>query len=531
MFFFISQQNDGLQRDSQHSYSIAGEPVYWEDELESSNFIIQPYRRANLKEYMRQYSTDNDVELWDDRVASVLEQNGFRAESAPRSVYSVNKLYGALAKYAPECKPKVVWDDPHLEDGIKLAYASFAKPKDLPNLVALPLTLQTIHEITSNEKGSAGMTAFGKQKRDAEEEAYQRSIQIIKGERKPEPCVAFKRTQFGGKTRLVWGYPYSMTAIEGLFARPIIDHFKNANSPMSFGHTTGWLGTRLRVSSYRHKWAYSTDISSFDSSLSGDLIHVAFKILRTWFDLNAVEPTTGVKYGWILSLVEKYFITTPIVMPNGMIYKGKRHGVPSGSYFTQWIDSVCNCIICGTISSRFRMNVEKDSINILGDDLLFWTDKDVELMDVAEYASGVFGVRMNANKSMKFRYDEAIHYLGRDWDRGVPTYSIAEILKRLTQPESFRKYSPDPAVAEREARLLILQFASQYYAWYEQMWNIWSNWYTTWDVGCDDLERMWLSNEEMIGDIEHLSGLMRFKRKYVTSTPMRGEPVAMSFWK
>lgn len=72
----------------------------------------------------------------------------------------------------------------------------------------------------------------------------------------------------------------------------------------------------------------------------------------------------------VFEIIEDYFIHTPIVMPDHHIYYGKKHGVPSGSYFTQIVDSIVNVIIAGTISAKFNMYINKSDIYVLGDDLL-----------------------------------------------------------------------------------------------------------------------------------------------------------------
>jgi len=336
-----------------------------------SSFVIQPYRRKYLKDYAARMSKDNVQALWDDNVASVLEEQGFTIQESPRSIYKVEKLYEALAKYEPATAPSVDMNDANIRSGVNMAYACFAKPQGYPALQLEEFTPDLVWKITSNRKGSSGLTAWGQTKAESYVRAYERGLQQISGEKRPEPCIAFKRTQFNDKTRLVWGYPYAMTAIEGLFARPLIDKFKNGTSPMAFGMNTGILGTKLRIASYHKRWAYSVDVSSFDSAIAGELIRAAFRILATWFDLTQTEPTSGVTYSEIWKQVVDYFIHTPIVMPDLNVYKGKKHGVPSGSYFTQMIDSIVNVMIVGAVSHEFSLDIGEEDVFVLGDDVLF----------------------------------------------------------------------------------------------------------------------------------------------------------------
>lgn len=420
------------------------------------------YRSKRLLPYFKRFSQDDDSVLIDSHVKDVLFAQGLSAEEAPRSIYKVDKLYEALSHYAPGKIPNPT-PGPELSAGVALAYKCFAWKEGYEKLQVMPMTPQTIVAVTSNPSGSPGVTNFGCTKAQSQTRALERGIQTMLGEKKPEPCLAFKRTQFNDKTRLVWGYPYSMTVIEGLTAKPLLDKFKGGCTPMAFAMSTGALGTKLRVASYHKEWAYSLDMSQFDASISNQLIHIAFRILKTWFDLEQVEPVTGKTVREIFDLTEKYFIYTPIVMPDGNVYYGKDHGVPSGSYFTQMVDSVVNVMIAGAISQKFSLHVSKREIFVLGDDLLMWSNRKVDLDQIAQFANAYFGVKLHGSeKSEVFHYDDVVHYLGRDWVNGLPDLSEGEILKRMVYPESYRKYPKDPKLRERMVHLMLLSYAGNY---------------------------------------------------------------------
>lgn len=497
-------------------------------------FNIRPYRSKRLKSYSERYSKDDVTVLYDDNVADMLLAQGYSIEESPRSVYKVSKLYEALSKYAPGKihNPK---HDQSVDSGIALAYTCFAKPQDRPYLEILPFTAATISTITSNPSGSAGLTNYGCSKAESQTRALERGLQTLKGQKAPEPCLAFKRTQFNDKTRLVWGYPYSMTAIEGLVAYPLLEVFKGGTTPMAFAMASGALGTKLRVASYHKEWAYSLDMSAFDSSIAGELIHIAFKILRTWYDVNAIEPVSGLTVKQVFKCIEDYFIHTPIVMPDQKLYLGKRHGVPSGSYFTQIVDSIVNVIIGGTISHKFSMHVSKKEIFVLGDDLLMWSNRKMDLDKIAKYVNQTFGVKMHGSeKSERFHFDEAVHYLGRDWPNGLPTLDEPEVLKRMAYSESYRKYPKDPVQKERQVKLLLLSYASVYWSgwsiahkllgsdlWYAQGFNRIEN-----AVYCVDH-----TGEEVQVDPNYLTGLQRYLRKYVHTDRSCGlTTTALQYW-
>lgn len=491
-------------------------------------FRVRPYRAKRLRHYCQNMSKDQLGVVYDDNVADVLLAQGFSTEEAPRSVYKVEKLYDALAKYAPSKSPKINHSE-SLRSGISLAYACFARSDDRPRLDVLPMRPETIERVTSNPTGSAGLTNYGCTKAESKLRALERGLQTMKGEKAPEPCLAFKRTQFNDKTRLVWGYPYAMTVIEGLVAQPLLDWFKGGSTPMAFAMSSQALGTKLRVAAYHKEWAYSIDMSAFDSSISGELIHVAFNVLRTWYDLNQIEPESGITVRDIFDIVENYFIHTPIVMPDSQLYLGKRHGVPSGSFFTQIVDSIVNVIVAGTISHRFGLHVSKREIFVLGDDLLMWSDRKMDLDLIARYINAELGIKMHGSeKSALYHYDESVHYLGRDWLKGVPNLDQDQILKRMIYPEKFRRYSKDQQSKQREVHLLLLSFASVY----------WEGW--TIVHACLGSE-FWYAQaarrieDQVYGNVaegvnpDHLSGLMRFQLKYSNKRRSQLTTVATQF--
>lgn len=496
-------------------------------------FNVRPYRSKRLKSYCQRMSQDDETVLFDDNVGDMLLAQGYQIEDAPRSVYKVDKLYEALAKYAPR-NIHIPRHDEGVESGIALAYTCFARPKDRPKLSVLPMTPKTISYITSNPSGSPGLTAYGCTKAESMTRALERGLQTLRGEKVPEPCLAFKRTQFNNKTRLVWGYPYAMTAIEGLIAKPLIEVFKRGTTPMAFAMASGALGTKLRVAAYHKEWAYSLDMSSFDSSISGELIHIAFKILRTWYDMNEIEPESGKTVRDIFNLVENYFIHTPIVMPDSKLYLGKKHGVPSGSFFTQIVDSIVNVIIGGAISHRYSMHVSRREIFVLGDDLLMWSNRKIDLDTIAKYANETFGVKMHgAEKSERFHFDEAVHYLGRDWPNGLPTLGEADVIKRMAYPESFRRYPKDKGDRERQVHLLILSYAATYYSGWNIARKLLGNdlWYAQgaerieWSVYCDGV-----SSKEYSVNPEFMTGLQRYQMKYFPKRASQLTTTALQYW-
>lgn len=404
-----------------------------------------PFRRAALKRYISQMSTPNPHGIFDDHVAEILEQQGFVWEEDPRSVYDPSQLYSALERYATN------WDehefvDTHVEYGLRMAYKIFAKPKH-----AAPLRVLTDSEVVSAAlklDKSAGLPSLGK-KRDNLEYAFDREQQIRLEQKAPNPCIAYKRTQQGNKTRLVWGYPLEMTIMESRYARPLIETFLRRRTPMAFGMTKAELGAKLHRYVVEGKGIeVCLDYSKFDSTIPKTLIKEAFRILRTWFTDEDVQT-----FGW--GTVVKFFTTTPIVMPDGHLYTGKNHGVPSGSYFTQMIDSIVNVTMMYALRSRFGFHFHPLSLYVLGDDVVCSVCGEVDLASWARYLAR-FGMRLHDDSKTEIG---VTHFLGAYWEKGKPDVPIERLLSKSVFPESYRDYEGKP---DRGAKDVVRSYAAAY---------------------------------------------------------------------
>lgn len=404
-----------------------------------------PFRRAALKPYISQMSKPDPRGIFDDHVAQILEQQGFSWEEDPRSVYDPEQLYAALERYATDF---TIYErvDKHFAYGIRMAFKIFAKPKHFDTLRVLS-DEEIVKDALKLDK-SAGLPTLTK-KRDSLFYAFDREAQIRKGIKAPNPCIAYKRTQQGNKTRLVWGYPLEMTIMESRFARPLIEHFLKVRTPMAFGMTKTELGAKI------HRYVVEgrgvevcLDYSKFDSSIPKVMLKQAFRILSTWFSKADEEA-----YGW--DTVVKYFITTPIVMPDGHLYVGKNHGVPSGSYFTQIIDSIVNVAVMYAMSRRFGFDFDPRSLYVLGDDVIVSIEGEFSLRAMSRYVSQ-FGLTIHSDEKSLVGVP---HFLGAYWDMGKPDVPVDELVSKAVFPESFRVYEGKPHWCAEE---VLRSYGSQY---------------------------------------------------------------------
>nr|QIJ70096.1 RNA-dependent RNA polymerase [Thedrake partiti-like virus] len=419
----------------------------------------RPFRAEYLVQWNARKSNDETEPLIDKVVVAVLHQQGipFEYSGDYRNIYSYDKLMEQLEHY--DRKFTLNKDNPYLKFGLSVAFKLFACPDTKMRLETVELVsgaTELIETLNIKEDRSAGLTAYGESKATAFTVGLDKAIDILQNGKSPAPCLAGVRTQRGEKTRLVWGYPLEMTIIESVVARPLINYFREADTVMSFGMYSHETGARMRTSASQTKYHYSLDYSQFDAHIGPQFIQYAFDAFRTWFNLD--DKVCGdVTLRELFDQIQKYFATTPIVMPKrGAKYPevvvGKRGGVPSGSYFTQLVDSFVNTALIFACSARFQLGLRDENVFVLGDDCLFFCNKDgsPELLSKMSQFLCTLGFKVNAEKGSCGLSTDEIEYLGRRWKNGFPVRSMKEVTRGSLYPENYRKYSPERGIRQKQ---------------------------------------------------------------------------------
>nr|UBJ26015.1 putative RNA-dependent RNA polymerase [Red panda associated partiti-like virus] len=356
---------------------------------------------------------------------------------------------------------------------VKGAMATVESSLNIVTLEPIRVTEDTeFNELFSNDKASAGFFSPGSKKSSKSREIlyqvrqFQFDIENDIKPREPYPCIAFKRCQISkmanGKTltlhtikykqRFVWGYSSDMTGIEATVARPIINHFVKNVPWYAGGQSLEQIRAMIKSNRKTYDYWYSIDYSKYDSTVPNWLISAAFSIIKKFYVGNRLALET-------LDYVEDFFINTTVVLPDGGVYK-KSKGIPSGSYFTQIIGSLCNAIMVNAYFQRCE-RVEKDfllgnsavvrrglvqqhsqtSCSIMGDDNLFFTHKPVDMVEFADYLKRTFGVVIHPDKCAKgVSQKDDPEYLKRHWALEGAYRDALETLINMLYPEQWRKY-------------------------------------------------------------------------------------------
>lgn len=162
------------------------------------------------------------------------------------------------------------------------------------------------------------------------------------------------------KRRVAWVYPINILALENMFAAPFLDALPETWVPSPETHHKEFCG-------YMSK---SMDYSKFDTSINARFIKDAFAILKEHLDFSYYQggafKANPEHLNNIWNFLVRYFIYTPFKTSENENIRRKHHGVPSGSQFTNLIDTIVSYL------TTCYIHLKQDcfcKINTYGDDV------------------------------------------------------------------------------------------------------------------------------------------------------------------
>jgi hypothetical protein len=252
------------------------------------------------------------------------------------------------------------------------------------------------------------------------------------------------------KTRLVWMYPAAMTACEAVFAQPLIDKFYKEKADLFL---TG-VDSKFRIQRFLSlisddldTHGVGLDFKSFDTLPSNRLIRDAFAVLKQNIKFGYYyDKITGLQKGRsgvdvraekAFDNIVEYFIHTPMLLPNGRCVT-KHHGVPSGSHFTNLVDSIINRILIRTFALYEGIPISKLMTN--GDDSAFRVSTTYVsgiLERAAIFFDKFFGMTISVAKSCVAQAPSQMHVSGTTWTGLRPTRSTTEWFMLAAYSDTF----------------------------------------------------------------------------------------------
>jgi len=241
-------------------------------------------------------------------------------------------------------------------------------------------------------------------------------------------CLAFHRVVASEidrtKVRPVWGFPTDVILEEARYFLPLISFLKehcDAND------TFYGLGMETARSGHRHlarnfelanvNYTMSGDLSNFDARVPAWLIRDSFSMMSDWFDFTKVRDSDGKIWNVNSSqtcrrwkAMVSYFVNTKVRTPSGLRVQ-KSHGVPSGSMWTNLIDTVANAVQMRFCFYRHQGELPAKDYYYGDDSQVFLTDCP-DLDELARLLDQHFGAILSPTKTLLTSNPDNIHWLG-----------------------------------------------------------------------------------------------------------------------
>lgn len=373
-----------------------------------------------------------DVVLWD--LVHRMKKLGLHVphDLQPRSRYAPHMLVEPLTKYLSGGSM-----GEYSEDAMSEAYDRVKRAFFVGKLRPDPL-----ERVTYVSSSNSGAPLFMK-KGDVISHEMDYARRIMRG-MAPPPLTVFHRGKNVDVVRPVFGYPMSMSLIEARFFQPYQAELMKHHSPYVGGKRDVEIGALLNEQLWQNSYVLELDYSGFDGSISAKLISLAFSIIAWNFAFTEDEAKT-----W--ELVKRYFCTAPMLLPDGNLIVGRRHGVPSGSMFTQIVDSIVNALAIEYTKIRLGLKVRR--YYVLGDDSVIGVVGRRPSLDAVGNAMAELGLKVNVAKSSVTKCVPGAHisFLGHYRESFILRRDREESLRKMLAPERIdvRLFDADEAVRQQ----------------------------------------------------------------------------------
>lgn len=232
------------------------------------------------------------------------------------------------------------------------------------------------------------------------------------------------------KSRVVSMIDMRVIISESMFAKPF-QHALGQTGWYAGGKDDGRINSRVQELRWRYDHWLTLDYSKFDQSISDWLINDAFDVVREAFRYDTTFDEE------LYSVIKRTFISKAFIDGHGNLVTSCK-GVPSGSMFTQIIDSVVNRLMVDTyMKSR---NISSYAMIIMGDDNIIYTGKPIDAEDMSSYLTHNFGIVTNPSKCARGTQDDLPEFLSRFWTLQGAWRDPSVLISKMCYPEHFRDY-------------------------------------------------------------------------------------------
>lgn len=244
-----------------------------------------------------------------------------------------------------------------------------------------------------------------------------------------DPCILFTRTQEGGKTRNVWGYPVADTLNEHRYYQPLLNYQRKLlwRKALQGPHFVDLEVSNMFKTQYKNDGTFiSIDFSAYDASIKGYLQSLAFDYIKSLFQYDSHND---------LDYIADRFRTIGVITPDGVI--SGDHGVPSGATFTNEVDSIVQYLVIKSTEIDCSYQIQGD------DGLILLPDDKVPILFEAFNKAG-----LTVNESKSYTSKDYAIFLQRLYDKkylkngfvgGI--YSLYRALDRIVFQERYSDFA------------------------------------------------------------------------------------------
>lgn len=209
------------------------------------------------------------------------------------------------------------------------------------------------------------------------------------------------------KFRQFYPFPVILATLEKTIFGRLFDHFeKHKSTPYCYANTFEDLAPRY-LKWQEKRFIYSIDFESFDQLIPNELIETCIDFLARYIVLTDHDRKS-------LAFIVKYHLSCKIVtrLNNKCTIFQKKRGLMSGSSLTNILGSMINLFMTLYLDKVYKLGIDPKSISIMGDDIIFASDKDISLSTLSTLYMKHFSMKISIDKSEKFAPGEKVFFLG-----------------------------------------------------------------------------------------------------------------------
>lgn len=487
-----------------------------------TNFCLDAGSKQRLRHYQSRVSSDSYNVIFDDKVVEIMKRYAkphtdvagtieylnrlTDPEGLPfcQSIKQWNKAQQALDRFGDANHTPFCWNENYQKakqemmkmfNSSNLELATLNNVSDIEAILPKKGTHAGFHFILTGMRKKGDYIAEGLVKSFREWRSKRISKQL-----ESYPIMLGFRTQGSGafnddgsesntckhKTRIVSMIDFYQILMEIQYAMP----FQRLLAKYQFyagGKDIEEIGKYISHARKDNHYYTSIDYSSFDQTISNWLIKDAFDIVKCAFKkVDEDEFTTIVD-----DFINKKFISN-----DSIIVSNK--GVPSGSMFTQIIDSLVNLLVIKTYFNSISRNLRH--CMIMGDDNIFFTRDPISVEKLSTYVKKNFGLIINPDKCNSGECNSSDpQFLSRKWGPDGSYRDIGTLISKMAFPERFREYNEQVT-----PELVFLSYIDGY------KYSMMKHFY---------VDRFFMDNPELIAKkdeipLDVLPGMLRYLKTY-----------------